>query len=125
MPEEREKDAWGTVSRQKKMIQSRPRTRSYGSSEVTDSFIFVKQVRAHRRRKTEEQEPEDKIQSREIKDFGHAGLTETLSGRLQKVGDRSIVDNKEENCHVDMSHGLSRQRGSGNFAEGQKRLTKM
>ncbi|KAJ6449990.1 hypothetical protein C8R45DRAFT_1084101 [Mycena sanguinolenta] len=40
IPEESKNDAWGRVSRQKK-IQSRPRTRSYGSPEVTESFIFI------------------------------------------------------------------------------------
>jgi hypothetical protein len=40
IPEESKNDAWGRVSRQKK-IQSRPRTKSYGSPEVTESFIFI------------------------------------------------------------------------------------
>ncbi|KAJ7939332.1 hypothetical protein B0H13DRAFT_1850639 [Mycena leptocephala] len=40
MPEERVKDAWGRVCRQKK-IQSRPKTRSYGIPEATERFMCM------------------------------------------------------------------------------------
>ncbi|KAJ6512439.1 hypothetical protein C8R45DRAFT_960445, partial [Mycena sanguinolenta] len=80
IPEESKNDAWGRVSRQKK-IQSRPRT----------SFIFIEHSESPEgSTRTPEAEDEAagiteaKIQSREIKDLAEAGLTETLAGILQK-----------------------------------------
>ncbi|KAJ7808708.1 hypothetical protein B0H14DRAFT_3151901 [Mycena olivaceomarginata] len=92
IPEKSKNDAWGRVSRQKRM-RSRPGTGSYGSPEVGGSFIFIEHSESPEG-STRTPEAEDKgagiqqakIQSRETKALAEAGLT----GILQKVADRDV-----------------------------------
>jgi hypothetical protein len=81
---------------------------SYGSLEVTESFIFIKHsnpTKGSTRTPEVEDEgagiPEAKIQSRETKDLAEAGLTKTLTGILQKVVDTGvdIVVRREKKPH--------------------------
>ncbi|KAF8146019.1 hypothetical protein K438DRAFT_1781380 [Mycena galopus ATCC 62051] len=95
-PEERVKDTWGRVCRQKK-IQSRPRTRSYGMPEATERFMCMEQtvlpegsVSTPEAHDPEAGIPDVKIQSSEMRDFEAAGSTEIESGILQNVGEAEM-----------------------------------